>query len=396
VKFRPTGRVLVVAVVVGLLVVGAIALVKHKKAELSKAPQYDVGAMPVRVVAARRGNLVEKRDYLAVVESVRTATVSARLTATIEQVRRDEGDVVRTGDVLVVLDGREIRDDIAAVQAQVKQAGADLAANEARVASLERSVAYWDREAKRDATLAAKGDIPDSEAEGMADKANSLRGDLDAARSKSVAIGHLIDSLSGKKAQLETRLGYCTICSPYDGVVSWRMVDPGDLASPGKTLMVVEDRSQLKLAFDVPQGDLPAVREDLEVKFVSSGVERTAHLSHLFPSLDKARMLRAEANVPSAQAEGLSVGAYVPAAVVLNVRKGVTLVPTSCLVERSKGKQHVFVVKDGTLAHPTVQVLGSSGDSVAVEGVEPGEQIVTSTFLGWARLSAGRKVVVIE
>jgi len=100
--------------------------------------------------------------------------------------------------------------------------------------------------------------------------------------------------------------------------------------------------------------------------------------------------------VPSAQAEGLSVGAYVPAAVVLNVRKGVTLVPTSCLVERSKGKQHVFVVKDGTLEHPTVQVLGSSGDSVAVEGVEPGEQIVTSTFLGWARLSAGRKVVVIE
>jgi len=389
-------RLLIAVAVVAALALGGRSLVARKKAKLSKAPQYDVGPMPVHVVVAKRGNLIQNRDYLAVVAPVRSATVSARLTATIEEVRSDEGDAVQTGDVLVVLDGREIRDDIAAVQAQVEQARADLAANEAKVASLEESVAYWDREAERDATLAAKGDIPGAEAEGTADKANVLRGDLEAARGKSAAIGHQIESLSQKKSQLETRLGYCTIRSPYDGLVTRRLVDPGDLASPGKTLAVVEDRSELKLAFDVPQQDLPRVREGLDVTFTVHDGTRTAQLSHLYPSLDAARMLRAEVFLAGEQAEGLTCGAYVPISVAIERTEGIVLLPASSVVEGPKGKTHVFAVRDGMLAHTAIQVLGASSDSVAVEGVEPGEQIVTNTFLGWARLSAGRKVVVIE
>ncbi|NIA07766.1 MAG: biotin/lipoyl-binding protein, partial [Actinobacteria bacterium] len=254
-------RLLIVVAVVAVLVLGARALIVRKKAQLAKAPRYDVGPMPVYVVAAKQGTLLEKRDYLAVVEPIRIANISARLTATVEEVLCDEGDVVHSGEVLIRLDGREIGDDIASVQAQIEQARADLASNESTVASLVKSVAYWDREAKRDASLAEKGDIAGAQAEATADKANTFQGNLDAAKSKSTAIKHLIESLNQKKAQLQTRLGYCTICSPYDGLLTSRLVDPGDLASPGKTLIVAEDRSQLKLAFDVPQQDLPRVRE---------------------------------------------------------------------------------------------------------------------------------------
>jgi RND family efflux transporter MFP subunit len=340
----------VVAVIAG----GGVALVKHKKQMLAQVPKYGMQPTPVRVASARLGDLRETKDYLAVVEPFRSANVSARLTAAVEKVLRDENEPVKAGDLLIVLDSREIAES---------------------VASTAKTYAYWEREAERDNTLAEKGAIPGAQAEATADRANATK---------------------GKLAELETELSYCAIRSPFDGMVSRRMVDPGDMAVPGKTLIVIEDRSSLKLSFDVPQQDLPQVREGLGAVYSVAGKEQTAALSHLFPSLNASRMLRAELYLDGADAAGLSSGAYVPLQVVLGNSKNVTLVPASSLVESSDRNPHVFIVQDGHLVAKPVSVLGSSGDEVAVEGIQAGEQVVLSTFLGWAQLASGQMVEVMK
>ncbi len=393
---RRTARSLVVLAAAAVLVLFAMFLIHRKKKALAQAPKYGLRPVPVRVTTAKLGNLSTKIDYLAVVEPVRTANVSARLTAAVEKLLCDEGDTVKAGDVLIILDDREIRYDIASVQADIAQTQAELAANEAIVSSLESSVAYWNREANRDKTLADKGDIPGAQAEATADKANEFKGRLGASKNKSTALRHLINSLESKKAQLETRLSYCTIKSPYNGLVTQRLVDPGDMASPGKKLLVVEDRSQLRLAFDIPQQDLSKVHEGLEVVFSVNASPRRAKLSHLFPSLNMARMVRAEVFLSGSGMEGLFCGQYVPVSVILDELENVVLLPASCLVECPKHFQHVFVVKNGSLSHHKVKVLASTEDAVAVEGIEPGVQVITNTFLGWTRLSGDMKVEVLK
>ena len=389
-------RILVVLGVAAAVIGGGLWLVQRKQRALAEAPKYGMQPTPVRVAVARRGALVRKRGYLAVVQPVRVANVSARLTATVEKVLYDENEPVKAGDVLVILDGRQVEESIASMKAQVEQAQADLASNQATAEALAKTVAYWEREAGRDKTLADEGVIPAAEAEGTADKADEARGQRDAAQKKSSAIEHLIESLRRKQAELETQLSYCTIRSPFDGLVSHRLVDPGDLASPGKVLMEVEDRRQLKLCFDVPQQDLPEVREGLAVRFAVNGQDRKATLSHLFPSLNLARMLRAEVYLSGPEAEGLSSGAYVPLGVVLGETKDAVLVPASSLVESPDRKPYVFVVRDGQLEARPVNVVGSSGDDVAVEGLEAGQEVVLSTFLGWAMLSSSQKVEVMR
>lgn len=375
-------KILVVLIVLAAIVLFAFLLISRKKHKLASAPKYGLAPISVRVADAKVGNLSTKIDYLAVVEPVETANVSSRLTATIDELFCDEGDTVKAGDTLIKLDGREIKSDIA-------QAQSELQANKATVTSLEKSVAYWNREAQRDKTLADKGDIAGAAAEATTDKASEFKGKLDAAKHKSAALEHLIDSL-------ETKLSYCTIKSPYDGLVTQRLVDPGDLASPGKTLVVVENRSQLKLAFDVPQQDLSKVKEGLNVEFSVDGDGRQAALSHLFPSLNRARMLRAEVFLSDKQIAGLSCGQYIPVSVVLNVLKDVVLVPASSLIENPNHSQYVFIVKDGQLSHHKVKVLASTEDRVAVEGIDPNEQVVINTFLGWTTLSAGKMVEVLQ
>ncbi len=131
-------RILVVLGVLAAVVLGAALPIKHKKQALAAAPKYGMQPTPVRVALARRGDLRKARDYLAVVEPIRVADVSARLTATVEKVLHDENEPVKAGDVLVVLDGRQIEDSIATAGAQVEEAQADLASNQATVASLEK------------------------------------------------------------------------------------------------------------------------------------------------------------------------------------------------------------------------------------------------------------------
>jgi multidrug efflux pump subunit AcrA (membrane-fusion protein) len=107
-------------------------------------------------------------------------------------------------------------------------------------------------------------------------------------------------------------------------------------------------------------------------------------------------MLRAEVYLDGVDAAGLSSGAYLPLQVVLGNSKNVTLVPAAGLVESPDRNPYVFIVQEGHLAARSVSVLGSSGDEVAVEGVQAGEQVVLSTFLGWAQLASGRKVEVMK
>jgi len=57
----------------------------------------------------------------------------------------------------------------------------------------------------------------------------------------------------------------------------------------------------------------------------------------------------------------------------------------------------VFAVADnGTLVARPVELLGRAGDTVAVRGIDPGTQVVRNTFLGWATLSAGDPVEVVQ
>ncbi|OGV75464.1 MAG: hypothetical protein A3K19_29340 [Lentisphaerae bacterium RIFOXYB12_FULL_65_16] len=380
-------RWVVLVLVVAALVAGGRFLVQRKRQALAKSPKFELRATPVDTAAATTGNLDEGHDYLSVIEPLQIANVSARITATVEKVHRQEGETVQAGDVLVTLDDRQFRDGVATMEAQTQQAKADLAANQASVTSLKESLAYWQRESERDRKLAVGGTIPPAQAEATAERTNEARGKLTSAEQKSRALEQQVEALQRKTDELRTTLTYCTIASPFAGVVTVKAVDAGDLASPGKTLLVVEDRSTLKLAFDVPQGDLPAFAAGLPVSFTVGDKVRQAAVSRLYPALNRARMVRAEALLTGPATEGLTLGAYVNAAVVFRRRENVTLVPVTAIVESPEGTPRVFVVRDGRLQVRPVTLLGTACELAGVEGVAAGEQVVISSFLGWARLS---------
>jgi RND family efflux transporter MFP subunit len=383
--------VLLVLVLAGLVAAGR-ALLARKRAALARSPKFELAAAPVDVVEAYTGDLEEGHDYLAVTEPFRTAAISARIVATIKDMHVREGDVVKEGDVLVSLDDRQFQDSLATVAAQIAQAEAELAANQASVASLRESLVYWERQLARDRSLADSGTIPPAQAEATAEKTNGARGGLAAAEQKSGALEQQVKALQRKADEVRTTLTYCRVVSPFAGVVTVKDVDPGDLASPGKTLLVVEDRSSVKLAFEVPQSDLPAFHAGLTASFPIGDETRRTPVSRVYPSLSRARMVRAEVVLPAADAADLPLGAYLDVSVVFRRCNQATLVPVDALIETSQGEPRVFVIENGALRVRPVRVLGMACEMAAVDGVAAGEQVVANSFLGWARLSDGMNV----
>lgn len=385
-------RIVLLALVLAVLIVAGRTLMARKRTALAQAPKFELASAPVDVVEAYTGDLEEGHDYLAVTEPFRTAAVSARITAAIERVHVREGDAVKEGDLLISLDDRQFRDGLATMEAQTAQAEADLAANQASVTSLRESLAYWERECDRDRKLAESDTIPRSQAEGTAEKANEAGGRLASAEQKSLALEQQVRAAQRRADELRTMLTYSTIASPFAGVVTVKEVDPGDLATPGRTLLVVEDRSSVKLAFNVPQSDLPAFRAGLAASFAINGSTRRAAVSRVYPSLSRARMVRAEVVQSGAEAADLPLGAYVEVSVVFRRCEQATLVPVDALVEISQGQRRIFVIENGVLRARPVLVLGMACEIAAVEGIAAGEQVVVNSFLGWARLSDGMKV----
>lgn len=384
-------RIIVALVAVAVLIVVGRKLVMNKRAALAAAPEFKLNAKPVETALAVKGSLEEEHEYLAEIEPFQTADISARVMATVVKVWRQEGDVVKAGEDLALLDDRLVRDGIAVVEAQIAQAQAEDAANTATLESLRKTSAYWLNEKTRDDKLADSGTITRAQAQASAEKYNEAMGKQRNADKRSLVIKQQIQMYERKIDELKTNLAYYTLLSPFDGIVSAKLVAEGDLAAPGKPLFMLEDRSTVKLAFDVPQGDLPVVKAGVEAVFEYGGKSFRTTISRIYPKLNRARMLRAEALLTKDAAAAVPLGAYVTLAVQFTLHKDAVLIPTSAIVE-VRGQRLVYTISDGILRGCEIKLLGAACETAAVEGVEAGDEVVVSSFLGWARLADGMKV----
>ncbi|MBM4147799.1 MAG: efflux RND transporter periplasmic adaptor subunit [Lentisphaerae bacterium] len=136
--------------------------------------------------------------------------LSARIPATISSVHVSSGTAVKRGDELVVLDDREIREQLAGAEAQFKQAETEFL----------RTRQLFDGKAATDQALVAAE-----------------------------------SSFNAAKAQVDrvrVMLTYARISSPIDGVVTERRIEVGDLAGPGQPLLSVYDPARMRLEADIP------------------------------------------------------------------------------------------------------------------------------------------------
>ncbi len=288
----------------------------------------------------------------AVIEAVRQATVAAQLAGTVTQILVDAGDRVKKGQVLARIDSRETDAQAAAGRAGVALAEAQLA--QARL-SLERTRSLLEKNFVSQAAL---------------DKADS---DYRAA----VAAA---DAARAGQAQADTARTYAELRSPLDGIVSQRLMQPGEVAAPGRGVVAVHDPSALRAVGSLPQYVLPKVanvtRARVELPQLGRSIEATQVT--VLPASD-ARLLTTQirADLPATPVPGLAPGAAAKVLVPIG-RARKLVIPSNTVIRRGELTGVMTLTADGKPQLRQVRLGSPTGDG-AVEvlaGLRAGERVL--------------------
>jgi len=300
---------------------------------VSTAPQATIQAA---VIEIRTSQVPIRVEVTGQVIPIFQAILSSRIQGTIDKLLVREGTQVSKGQLLIKLDSRDVQADLARAEAEVENAKAQL---------------------DRMKTLYAKDAVSRQEME-------------NATRTYKVA-------QANRKAIL-AQLSYTVVKAPFDGMITEKKVEAGELASPGQPLLKMEDSRQLRLEATVAEGDLKSVSlgDKIPILIDALGVQTLRGIvSQILPAGDPhTHTFTVKVDLPITP--GLKSGMFGR----LQLDKGVTqtmLVPVSVIVERGE-LTSVFVVGADSIGRLRWVKAGRRFDKQIeiLSGVNVGERVL--------------------
>ena len=337
-----------------------------------KAQAAGPRAVSVAVAKVQQQDMPVYLVGLGSVTAFYTANIKSRVDGQIMRVNFQEGQVVKEGDLLIVIDPRPFQVQLEQMQAQLFKDQATL--RDARL-NLQRFT-----------TLIPSGSI----AQQQVDTQQSL-----------------VDQLDGQvrtdQAQIDNaklQLVYCNITAPFTGRVGLRQVDPGNIVHAADTnpMLILTQLQPIAVIFTLPEDQLPTVAQhmknstllveaysrDNETKLATGKLQTIDN--QIDPTTGTAK-LKAVFNNKDNQ---LWPNQFVNANLLLETRKKSTVLPTAAILRGPQGAFVYLVKSDKTVEARAVTLALTQGTTTAVSsGINPGDTVVTD---GQDKLQTGSSI----
>lgn len=193
-------------------------------------------------------------EAVGTVQAAQTSILASKMMGNIVEIRVHEGDRVRRGQILALIDDSQPR-------AAVDRATAADTASQRKLAAADSELALANSTLKRFQTLFEKKSVSPQEFDEIQARQQSALAQRDMARADQ-------DQAKAVLTQAKTALEYTLIRAPFDGVISEKKADVGTLASPGTPIFTVEDVRRYRLAAPINESDLSLVRVGQPVPFL--------------------------------------------------------------------------------------------------------------------------------
>jgi multidrug efflux system membrane fusion protein len=331
--------------------------------------------VPVLAAAAKTADVPVYLDGVGTIKALNTVTVRSQVDGKLISINFKEGQDVEKGDVLAKIDPTTY-------QAQLDQAVAKKAQDEAQLANAKRDFERYSRLAANNAGTQQQADTQRATVAQLQAQVQLDQAAIDNARAV---------------------LAYTTITAPISGRTGIRQVDEGNIirASDSSGIVVITQIKPISVFFNVPQQQLAAINtafahEALPVDVLGEDnktVVESGKLTVVDNQVDQTTgTVRLKAEFPNADLK-LWPGQFVNVRLLTNTLHDVIVVPTSA-VQRGPNGTFVFVVKpDQTVAVQNVSVSQQDDVQSVITGVQAGQQVVTT---GFAQLAEGKAVHVSD
>lgn len=358
--------------------------IRRRHAEAPRANERD---LPARLAEVTRGELVEAIDGLGIVRSRRAVSVAALVPGRIEDLAVREGERVRSGEVLLRLDGRERESQREALELDLSASRARHAAASARAIAARAAMERWRKDFGREERLAARGVVPGAQLDAARERSESAGAALEAAEREAGAAERAAEALEARLKTGKIQEGYVEVRAPMDAVVSARHREPGDVVGAGQPLLELLDERAMVLSCEFPETDLPRLAEGQEI--LAEGLPFPLRVDRILPRLTAKRMATVEADFANPGDAPLRAGQTLPLRLVVRRHADALLLPRAALARSGDGDVVHLAMRDGGFAVRPVRVLAYEASRVAVEAdLSPGDRLLVGDWLGWLRAPA--------
>jgi membrane fusion protein, multidrug efflux system len=277
------------------------------------------------------------REVTGTISSLNDATLASRVAGLVEEIRVREGSRVKAGEILIVLDDRDLRAQRDRAEAELENATLQL--QRVRTLYAERS--------------AAKQELDNAERIHKVSEA-TLR-------------------------TIEANLAYTRITAPFDGIITTKMIEVGELASPGRSLLRIEDPKNFRLEATVAETDVSHLRvgQSVTVRLdATGGGEITGRVAQILPVADPStHSFLVKVNLP--RVRSMRSGLFGRMMFPVGTRNGL-MVPQSSVSVKGEMAQVYIVGESGLIQLRLIQLGRVYRNRVDVlSGLTSGERVLT-------------------
>lgn len=355
-----------------------------------KAPADAAAPIAVTVAPVTMAEIAEAIEAGGVVQARTTATLTARILAPVREVRVSPGDRVRSGQVLIVLDGRDLSAGARGARAAALAAGQGSTAAAAERQSAEAGLVLARATHARIAGLHAKRSATAQELDDATASLRAAEARAAGAAARAQQAESAIEGASAASEAAATTESYAVITAPFDGVVTEKLVEPGNMASPGAPLLRIEDTRGFRLEVRVDESRVGQIQPGATVPVaLDSGVGgATTTVSGTVTEISRAvdadtRAFLVKVSLPDWS--GLRSGLFGRARFAGTTRKALT-VPADAIVKRGQVTS-VFVVDNGVARSRLVDLRGNE----VLAGLSEKESVIVAPA---PAVTDGRRVSV--
>lgn len=350
-----------------LLLVAKFVIMPKMKARQAVPPPTAKRAMVVKTVRVSPQTLEFTRAYTARITDDGRTTVSARLNTTIAKVYFSEGDMVKAGDVLTLLETHDVRSEVNRAKASVTK--------------IEADIEFFEKQIIIDRTLYEGGAIPKTALDDSERKLKGLRA--------SIAQQESSLKLSRQK------LGYGKIYAPVSGRVQKVHISKGEQVAPGKPVMEIVGGTNYKAVITIPERDMSnIVLGSTAYIQMPNGDSWAGRIDKIYPALDEhTHTGTIDVTLDSQVSKHFFAGSMANVRLVLSRYDNVIAVPTQAIFKRD-GVNGVFTMSGDTAHWKPITLGASNGIETIVEiGLGQSDQVIITPY---PALNEGVKVRISE
>ncbi|CAN5539502.1 efflux RND transporter periplasmic adaptor subunit [soil metagenome] len=425
----------IVGAAISLIAIGGLSAFTYTHSGSQGTPVTTTVATPAPPVvtvttdAAKMGRVSSALTVTGSVSAVDPLTIGSQASGlSIVQVLVEEGDYVRKGQVLAILDSSILQaqlkgmeahmmgsrasarkaiqpnrqEDIAGLAAAYQQAMADVQQRQAMITQMEATLTNAHSNARRYKDLLKEGAVSQQEADNHATDEVTASTNLQGAkeqfyaakfsaeqshnklemaqrggRKEDIIVSEAnADETAASVQQLRAQIDQTIIRAPDEGLITKRLAHIGDVASNGKALFEMIRKGQLELRAQVTQSDLSRLRPGITAALSDSVRSVTGTIFQISPTVDSATRL-GTVRIAIPNNSGFKPGMFVQGSVQIGQADAMLVPNASVLADGDKS--YVFLYVDGKAKKQFVTVGTRTSDSAEIKnGLNLGDNVIVA------------------